>query len=359
MNKHDPYRIALLLGKQEPSLLKDYLDQVANQALLQYRRFMQWGNKKGESLYTHVLNGILVLETLRSHLELSDVETRILFTAFTVHDLNKITEEKGAFTKLASKENIAAEIERLGLDRFFPTWQEYLEDMKSLILGHSGHAHSGGDRLFVKHANQYGLDLKRVNSLLHLMRAADIIDLSHTLEEKDHKSAFVGYLNAFLADSGQDRQYEFITHRLTDQRGLLSNVLHNAIAEEMENQHKLIPLLYYPDGIVYLQQRGQTLDLGEAIIFKIARRATASINQITRDKFADFIVPKPGGIKVDAKCLELGVPFAGEGGIWNEIYNIVQRKNLDPTILDEKTRERTARELDKNRSGKPKIRRAG
>jgi hypothetical protein len=43
----DMQRIALLLGLEEPSIFKDYLEQVANQRLLEYRRFLQWGNKQG------------------------------------------------------------------------------------------------------------------------------------------------------------------------------------------------------------------------------------------------------------------------------------------------------------------------
>jgi len=85
----DLQRIALLIGKDEPSVFRDYLDQVANRALLPYKTIFQYGGKRGESLYTHVLNGIFVLETLRDSLRLEDIEVRVLYTAFTVHDINK------------------------------------------------------------------------------------------------------------------------------------------------------------------------------------------------------------------------------------------------------------------------------
>ena len=78
----DLQRIRFLIGKEEPSVFKDYLDQVANQALLAYRSHLQWGNKQGESLYTHVLNGVQTLETLRPCLGLTDLEARIFFTGF-------------------------------------------------------------------------------------------------------------------------------------------------------------------------------------------------------------------------------------------------------------------------------------
>ena len=130
----DLQRIALLIGKEEPSVLKDYLDQVANQALLPYKAIFQYGGKKGESLYTHAVNGIFVLETLRSLLCLKDDEVRVLFTAFTVHDINKALARRESFGQLATAENVGGEIRRLGLGGFFPDWQDYLADITSLDM---------------------------------------------------------------------------------------------------------------------------------------------------------------------------------------------------------------------------------
>ena len=73
----DLQHIALLIGKATPSIFSEYIDQVGNQALLNYRRHLQWGGKRGESLYTHILNGIQVLETLRPPLKLPDDEAKV------------------------------------------------------------------------------------------------------------------------------------------------------------------------------------------------------------------------------------------------------------------------------------------
>jgi len=348
----DVERIALLIGVEKPSVMKDYLDRVANQGLTPYKAVLQWGKKSGESLYTHVLNGIFVLETLREALELSDTETRVLYTAFTVHDINKALDRQEAFGRLATRENIAAEIERLGLSAFFPDWETYLEDITSLVRGHSGHHHSGGERWIVRRAAVYGLGLERVNALLHLMRAADVVDLSHTLEERIHKADFLGHLNAYLADSGLPVQYEFATHRLTEVRGLLSNVIHNAIVAEMQERYGLAPLLFYPDGVAYLIERGRELALEPAGRRRIAQRIAEIISRMTESKFRDFIQSTGQGIKVDAKCLELGVPF---GRIWQEVYNRVQQRNFDPADLDRKARERAQRNFERNARMIPQV----
>ncbi len=341
----DVQRIALLIGKQEHSVFGDYLDQVVNRALLPYKGIFQYGAKKGESLYTHVVNGIFVMETLRPLLRLDDDEVQVLFTAFTVHDINKALDRQEAFGRLATEENIAGEIERLGLGKFFPAWQNYLTDITSLVRGHSGHQHAGGERWVVKRAAEYRLGLERVNALLHLMRAADVVDLSHTLEERARKADFLSHLNAYLADSGWSIQYEFVTHRLTEMRGLLTNVIHSAIVAELRDEHGLAPLLFYPDGVAYLIERGRSLVIGPDDRQSIARRIAEAISNMTEAKFRDFISSTGQGIKVDVKCLEMGIPF---DRIWHEVYNRVQRRNFDPSDLDRKARTRAQRSFEKN-----------
>lgn len=336
MTDFDLQHISLLMGKTTASVFSEYLDQVGNRALLGYRRHLQWGGKQGESLYTHVLNGVQVLETLRPLLGLSDTEARVLYTAFTVHDLNKVLQTQEGFGKLATAENVAQEVRRLGLDEFFPAWEHHIEDITSLIRGHSGHHHSGGERLIVRRELVYGLGLARVNALLHLMRAADVVDLSHTLEERTHKQAFLGHVNAYLADTGQARQLQWFTHRLTEQRGILTNVIHNAIVEDLAGQYHLTPLLYYPDGVAYLVEKGQMVTVDADDLARVGAGVAGVIAGLTTGKFDEFIQSTGQGIKVDGKCLELGVPFRS---IWREINNQVQRRKFNPVDVDAKARD--------------------
>ncbi|MFZ2360051.1 MAG: type I-D CRISPR-associated protein Cas10d/Csc3 [Anaerolineae bacterium] len=344
MAEFDLQHIELLIGKTKASVFSEYLDHVGNQALLSYRQHLQWGGKQGESLYSHVLNGVQVLETLRPLLGLSDAETRVLFTAFTVHDLNKVLQTNQGFNRLAVAENVAQEVHRLGIGGFFPAWQEYLEDITSLIRGHSGHHHSGGERMIPRREPVYRLGLAKVDALLHLMRAADVVDLSHTLEERTHKQAFVGYVNAYLADSSQPRQLRLFSHRLTEQRGILTNVIHNAIVEDLVAHYGLTPLLYYPDGVTYLAEKGQIIAVGSEGLARIGASVAGVIAGLTTGKFDEFILSTGQGIKVDGKCLELGVPFRN---IWREIDNRVQRRKFDPADVNAKARERAQRSFAK------------
>ena len=332
--KVDPRHLSLVIGKEEPSAFKDYVEHVVNEGLVPYKGIVQWGKKSGESLYTHVINGVFVLEQLRSVLRLGDRETRVLFTAYTIHDLNKAIESEGSYGQLAIGENIQEEIERLGLDSFFPQYKEYLTDIESLIRGHSAHHHHGAERLIVKREDEYALGLERVNELLNLIRAADVIDLSHTLEERKHKDDFLFHLNSF-----SDTQYAFCTHRLTEDRGVLSNVVHNAVVEHLREEHSLIPLLFYPEGVAYLKEVRRDVEVSEEDVKRMAKLVAGSISEMTAEHLPDFVESKPGGIKITAKCLQPGIPFSK---IWRVVYGtaVTRAERLDVQDKDQKTRDK-------------------
>ena len=76
----------------------------------------------------------------------------------------------------------------------------------------------------------------------------------------------------------------------------------------------------------------------------MAQKVAVTISGLTTANFDQFIIPAPSGIKIDAKCLELGVPLEG---IWRKVYNIIQRRNPEPAELDAKARDRARRSFEK------------
>ena len=194
--------------KRQPDVFSEYLTGVANQpGLMQYKTVSQHGNKRGESLYTHVINGVMLLEALREPLQLSDLEARLLFTVFTIHDINKDPDFDGrSYAKVAIPDNFEQLINKLGLDNFFPEYGAYLRDIAKVASQHGGH--SGGMSLTAVPYSDIPTD--RLKDLIALIRAVDVADLSHTLEERTHKATFLSHLNAFAVD----RQYSFFLHRL-------------------------------------------------------------------------------------------------------------------------------------------------
>lgn len=327
-NPIDSKFLDLLLGPapNEEDVFEQYRMNVINNGLLPYKQVIHFslteGGKAGESLYSHVLNGILVLQHLRSLLQLSNQETKVLFTAFTIHDINKVRSEveNQSYLHLTSPEHVIREISQLQLDVFFAGYNEYLNDIISLMQRHSGHNWTGVQALNLKNQPKFKLPMERLDQLVLLMRAADGIDLSHTLEEQRHKDQFLHSINTFST-----QQYAFWRHRVAEQRGSFTNIIHNAVVAELSERFGLVPLLYYPDGVAYLQPKGQPPQLDPAVRTAIAARVADTINSMTSAGFREFIRAINMGITVDSKCLELNLPFAQ---ILAAIDTIIQRRTL-------------------------------
>ncbi|WP_110515527.1 type I-D CRISPR-associated protein Cas10d/Csc3 [Herpetosiphon llansteffanensis] len=322
----DPKFFDLLLGPapNEEDLFERYRKYVINDGLLPYKQVIQYslseGGKAGESLYNHVLNGILVLQHLRGLLQLSDEETKVLFTAFTIHDINKVqaSEQYQSYLELTKPNNVVHEMSNVKLDEFFEGYEAYLNDIISLMQRHSGHTWTGVQALNLNNQPKFKLPMDRLDKLVLLMRAADGIDLSQTLEEQRHKDQFLHSINTF-----SNQQYTFWRHRVAEQRGSFSNIIHNAVVEEINQRFGLIPLLYYPDGVAYLQPKGHKPTLDSTVRSAIAARVADTINEMTSAGFREFIRAINMGITVDRKCLELNLPFAK---ILAAIDAIIQRR---------------------------------
>ena len=320
-------------------LFQNYMDKIANRKLRAYQEIIQYGAKAGESLYLHILNGICVLERLRPILDLDDLEVQVLFSAFSVHDLNKLSQfqnEKRSFNYLANAENISDVLTQLEIEHFFPEWQDYLKDIEVLVRAHSRFHNTYGETLDQNY-DPYLLDKDRLlNYLVPIIRAIDVIDLSKTLEERPKKRDFRLEINSIC-----DIQYKFVYHKVSEQRGILTNLIHNEIVKYLESEKALLPLLYYPEGVAYLVDRDRDVHITSDEIAEIGNALVHNIESRTRGEFIKFIQGSPAGIKVDEKCIALGVSFAE---IWNEVRNIISERkyvaNAKVDTMNAKCRER-------------------
>ncbi|PIE81440.1 MAG: hypothetical protein CSA11_03630 [Chloroflexi bacterium] len=332
MSVFDPNKLKFGPQVPETSVLGEYLEKVANnKAFLTYKHHAQHGGKRGESLYMHVLNGIMVLESLRTLLPLSEWETRLLFTVFTIHDINKDPDYIGsAYAKIAIPDNFKQQIQKFSLDEFFPEYAQHLTQITQIAAQHG--AHSGGLSLMAQADTP-------IDRLLDLIRAVDILDLSHSLDERVHKSSFLSHLNSVV----DDVQYTFYLHRLAENRGTLTNMIHHAVVTVLEAAG-LTPLLYYPDGVAYLVPQGKDFQVNVGLRQKIAGETAILINNLTGQEFDSFIKSGIHGIKVDPKCLELHIPFPK---LWNIMHSRVQTRNMKRDELLGKVVDRTTRRLEK------------
>ena len=346
---------SLGFGSDTDDFFRSYVEEIVNGKLREYQEIIQWGAKAGQSLYLHILNGICVLERLRPILDLTDLEVQVLFSAFSVHDLNKLEEFKGtrrSFNYLANAKNVSTALTNLEIERFFPEWQDYLKDIEVLVRAHSRFHNTYGETLDQNY-DPYSLDKDRLlNYLVPIIRAMDVVDLSKTLEERAKKRDFLIEINSI----SDDVQYKFVYHKVSEQRGILTSLIHNEIVTYLESEKGLLPLLYYPDGVAYLVDQDRDVHITTDEIAGIGNAVVYNIESKTRREFIKFIQGSPAGIKVNEKCLALGVSFAD---IWNEVWNIISERkyvaNAKVDTMNAKCRERLEGIRDKLGEPEPNV----
>ncbi|MXY27920.1 type I-D CRISPR-associated protein Cas10d/Csc3, partial [Candidatus Poribacteria bacterium] len=313
---------SLAYGFDADDLFRTYIEEIVNGKLREYQEIIQWGAKAGQSLYLHVLNGICVLDRLRPILNLDDIEVQVLFSAYSVHDLNKLSQfqdEKRSFNYLANAKNVSAALKNLEIERFFPEWQDYVKDIEVLVRAHSRY-HNTYDETLDLNYDPYSLEKDRLlEHLVPIIRAMDVIDLSKMLEERAKKQDFLKEINSLF----DDVKYRFVYHKVSEQRGVFTNLIHNEIARYLETEKDLLPLLYYPDGVAYLVDQDRAVHITTDEIRTVGNAIVHNIEAKTRGKFSKFIKGRPAGIQVDERCFVLGVPFAE---IWNEVRNIISER---------------------------------
>ncbi len=343
--------LSLGVGSDTDDIFRTYIEEIANRKLREYQEIIQWGAKAGQSLYLHIFNGICVLERLRPILNLDDIEVQVLFSAFSVHDLNKLKQfqnEKRSFNYLANAKNVSAALRNLEMERFFPEWQDYLKDIEVLVRAHSRY-HNTYDETLDLNYDPYSLEKDRLlEYLVPIIRAIDVVDLSKTLDERAKKQDFLKEINKFL----DDIKYKFVYHKVSEQRGIFTNLLHNEIVKYLETEKGILPLLYYPDGVAYLVDENHDVHLTTDEITAIGDFVVDNIESKTREKFSKFIQNSSAGIKIDEKCLLLRLSFQE---IWNEVRNIISEKNYATNVdaMNDRSRGRLQEERRKLLSSKP------
>ncbi len=310
------------------NLLAEYYREIAAGPMMAYRQISQWGNKQGQSYYVHALDGIAVIHKLREAgvVEMTDLEEQLLFAAFTIHDINKIwhwrnpgQDQRLSYARIASPKNVADELRRLGFEVFFPDWEEFLEDITQLAHYHQHDAAPLAD--LDLHYGNYKTDHDRLEELGKLMMGVDNLDLSHILAEVKHKQEFLGRVNVVAG-----RRWKWVTHRLGENRGLLSNIIHNQVVAYLKERYgatNVIDLLYYPEGVAYLLHQRVELTWTTEDTAELARRVAAAVAQKQSVAIDQFIKARPPGIKVDRAALEGGASFSE---VMDVIWTIVERK---------------------------------
>lgn len=221
----------------------------------------RYAAKPDQSLLVHVLNGLLTAWNLSNHLpkhlQLKEIEKRLLCLGLTLHDYNKYVRGQGEEQPPPKAHEIAAILnlchelgKKLEFTSFWEEWRDYLLEIAYLAQNTQFNVDSNpilsnwenGDR-------QFTIDDRRLNDVLrHLLAFGDVAvhmgdpaDIT-TTTKGDRLQDHLDWLNI---------PKKLVYHRLRDCRGLITNQIHNAVVN-FARQIGWEPILYFAQGAIYL-----------------------------------------------------------------------------------------------------------
>lgn len=224
-------------------------------------------NAGDQSLNTHLLNGLFPANIIEQRLEKLDTtvqrvvkerERRLVVAAFILHDFEKFPDVASDSRKLEIEEHrqiIDEKIRQLGLDLFInpdkpSAYREYIDDL--LCMAYNAQRRWDTNWNFSGYGLQPTLKDRILRNLSDLTCLADsfasIIKHPHDAQSYKFKE---------LLHTLSDGQLSLTYHSIAENRGVLTNVVNNAVmdahtAMNTGGQQFYEPLLYLPIGIVYL-----------------------------------------------------------------------------------------------------------
>lgn len=320
-------------------VLQTYLATLAQGSLRRYTKEIYrhtQGAKRGQTLYSHIIDIVTFAQRLADLCTLSEDECRCLYLALTVHDINKdpaygktALGKSLRYADAASPDHITELLTILQAEDFWPQWREYLLDIAVLAHGHQVSATGTALLIDQRQLDQTQLQSRLKGVLREIIQAADEADLLHsphmTQEHLGNKVA--EHVNAALYHAGKERQYRFVGHTIAELRGLLTNIMHNELVAYLRNtygEQSCVDVLYYPDSVIYLLDNTKELQWTSQDIQAVSARVQQRIAELQASKVAQFIKAKPAGITVDKTAIESGAALET---IFMTIEMIVSKKN--------------------------------
>lgn len=284
--------MGLPTSEEESNPTKDFLTKVANKQLLSLANKRQTGVHAGQTIYAHLLNVVLVVDLAAQIVGCSSYERRILICAAVLHDLNKLDPENRRISEVANTEDIKKFLILYGLDQLLEDLDKSIEVIRRLVAAHSGHLHQGADSLLPL-AGEISRDRLR-NVLIPLLQLSDQAEVARKFTDTRKQEQVLSRFNA-----ASDTQYKLQWHRLSEYRGPFSNLIHNAVIEEMENSFSAKAFLNYAEGTFYLVPANQEKQTDQDIYNNVANLLAKRLKKLKGGNASDFVTGSPLGIKIN------------------------------------------------------------
>ncbi|NJM66013.1 MAG: type I-D CRISPR-associated protein Cas10d/Csc3 [Acaryochloris sp. RU_4_1] len=279
----------------------EYLDRIVNpRRITAGQKPIRRDNAADQSLSTHLLNGLFPANLIERRLQrlnttvsrqVKELERRLAIAGFVLHDFEKFdyrlipnspdylirhghdlsfnlrqlpTDDDSELSQLFTstleynRQLLNLLVPALGLDRFLfadnpEQWQVYCDDL--LYIACNAQRKKDTNRNLGIGGLQPQLQGRPLNCLANLACLAD--RLSSIIKHPQDAEAY-GLKEIIHALS--DGELHFKYHAISENRGVLTNVVNNALMDAHtslntpENEY-YTPLLYLPTGVIYLTQR--------------------------------------------------------------------------------------------------------
>lgn len=247
-----------------------FFDELDQQREAEGKAKVRRDNAADQSLNTHLLNGLFPANLIEKRLEKLDTtvkrvvkerERRLVIAAFILHDFEKFPDAPDDCRKLSLDQHrqiIDEKIQQLGLDRFInpdtsEAYREYLDDL--LCMAYNAQRRWDTNWNFSEHGLNPMLRDRILRSLSDLTCLADsLASIVKHPQDAEHPRL------KELIHSLSDGQLKFTYHSIAENRGVLTNVVNNALMAAHTSlntpEHTYYePLLYLPTGVIYLADR--------------------------------------------------------------------------------------------------------
>lgn len=265
----------------------EYLDRVVNpKRIAAGKEPIRRDNAADQSLNTHLLNGLFPANLIERRLQrlnttvsrlVQEQERRLLVSGFILHDFEKfdydlIPAMPEGYKNIrrdpeqdirkqpiaAHREIITVLVKALELDRFIcldqpDDWKQYLDDL--LFLAYNAQRRNDTNLNLSEGGLNPALGDRTLRCLADLTCLADRL-ASIIKHPQDAENTGLYEIIHELSDG----QLRFTYHAISENRGVLTNVVNNALMDayislNTPEQEHFTPLLYLPTGVIYLAER--------------------------------------------------------------------------------------------------------
>lgn len=233
-------------------------------------------NMDVQSLPVHILNAVMAIWPIIEMAELDKKQQKLLLAAISMHDFNKMVTDSDE-RELRLTDDTQEEYKKvfLRIGRQLGLWDFVLEDQWQDVAFLAANAENKrGENRYAGHYPHIQLDIAELEDLAPFVRLADLV-VSIAKHPADLIQKKMRGPQAEL-DKVLGNQYSIHHHSVVENRGLLTQIIHNAVQEKVKKAGWK-PWIYFPDGITYLAPKKHNEVNLEDLADQVRKRLTESV----------------------------------------------------------------------------------